>query len=178
MMILDIGSGYMLWHRSRGSVNVDIMKPAVKPDNFVRCDAHFLPFKLEVFDAAFMFEVAYYLRSPLDVMLEIARVLKKNGRLMVSVMNPTHWRRVLMEARGGHVDICNDTQIQCWTEVELKALFRSAGFKPGDAEYFIWDLPKGLKDHRTHIELDTVLYGFLPRSLGGRNMMMKGVKTG
>jgi predicted SAM-dependent methyltransferase len=75
-MTLEIGCGK---HRHpKADVAIDILK-----DSFcdIVCDAHKLPFIDKSFSKVFMFEVLEHVKCSNDVLTEIYRVLKLNGKL-------------------------------------------------------------------------------------------------
>jgi len=74
-LILDCGCG----DKWKGDVNIDV---AVQyAPNFVRCDAHHLPFKDKVFTLTLCYCVLEHLDKPYDALREIHRVT--NGTTIV-----------------------------------------------------------------------------------------------
>ena len=83
MLILDVGCG----HTPRGTVNVDlpthksehffhkekVIKPKSAP-NFVRADAHHLPFRSSVFDKTVSSHTCEHLDNPEKAIKEMLRV--------------------------------------------------------------------------------------------------------
>lgn len=53
-------------------------------------DAHRLPFRDQSFDVVILFEALYYLADPLLFLKECRRLLKPNGRLLLSTVNKEH----------------------------------------------------------------------------------------
>ena len=88
-LVLDIGCGtnnqYMA--HPRGDVNCDLDTPSKCIKNFVKCDAHYLPFGSQVFHKV----VAYHLIEHLSVLskfiAEIERILKDNGEIEIVTPN-------------------------------------------------------------------------------------------
>lgn len=81
------------------SINLDI-DPSTHPG--IVADTRNLPFKSEIFDSAFFFDVIEHLqkRTEIKALREIYRVLEKNGELILStpnsnylftVLDPTFW---------------------------------------------------------------------------------------
>lgn len=72
---LDVGSGGGIFRAEpRGEVCVDIDLPGKVPKNFVRADALHLPFRNDVFDAVYAFNVLEHVSSPVAAMAEMLRV--------------------------------------------------------------------------------------------------------
>ena len=91
--ILNIGCGN-LKIRSNDSyvVNVDI-DPSVKPD--IICDALRLPFKDDVFDIIFAFDILEHVTNPVALISEMERVCKSNGNIVIWCLDfdvcPYNW---------------------------------------------------------------------------------------
>lgn len=60
----------------------------LKQTNVVCCDAEMLPFKEHVFDAIVAAEVIYYFKNPQKFISDSSKILKKNGQLVISMINP------------------------------------------------------------------------------------------
>ncbi len=52
-----------------------------------RMDAHYLPFRKQVFDVVLLFESLYYLEQPKEFIREVMRILDDQGRLIISTVN-------------------------------------------------------------------------------------------
>jgi SAM-dependent methyltransferase len=77
-------------------------------------------------DVVFCLEVIEHLITPLTAIEEIARILKKNGRALISVPNPYYWGKILKNIlkspdREGH--------ISTFTWVEINRLCEFGGLK-------------------------------------------------
>jgi len=83
MVSLDVGCG----NRPRGDVNVDFRSSPqwkrYEDKLFICCDAHCLPLRSKIFDAAFCFLVLPYVHNETQVVRELNRVLKTNGRVTI-----------------------------------------------------------------------------------------------
>lgn len=86
---LDLGCG----PSGSGNVNVDIKR--FKQKNFIRADAHHLPFQPQIFDFIQMYEVLEHVNFPYDVLVEVRRCLKSGGELEISIPNVWYWKRWL-----------------------------------------------------------------------------------
>jgi SAM-dependent methyltransferase len=70
---------------------------------FVRGDvSEALPFGEASFDCVFCLELLEHLMSPLELLLEMRRVLADTGRAVVSVPSPYSWVEVVREISGRH----------------------------------------------------------------------------
>ena len=98
--VLEIGCGsgmglpYLQAHATMavgGDYTMDLLREARRhlPDApLVRLDAQHVPFRDRVFDAVMLLEMIYYVADQEAALAECRRVLKPDGRLMVSVPNP------------------------------------------------------------------------------------------
>ena len=94
---------------------------------FVRGDvAQPLPFGDEAFDCVFCLELLEHLIAPARLLLEIRRVLKADGRAVVSVPSPYSWVEVARELFGLH-----DTEghLNAFTTPVLENLAGLTGFR-------------------------------------------------
>lgn len=92
MLILDVGCG----HTPRGTVNVDLytrrsghflrkdkfIRPKSTP-NFVRADAHYLPFRNSIFPKVVTHHTLEHLDNPVKAIKEMLRVTKKTLEIVV-----------------------------------------------------------------------------------------------
>jgi len=83
MASLDVGCG----SRPRGDVNIDIKLSdewkRYGNRDFIYCDAHYLPLRSNSFDEAFCFVVLPYVRNEIQVVRELSRVLKIDGKAVI-----------------------------------------------------------------------------------------------
>tara|TARA_E500000178_G_scaffold338394_1_gene378707 strand:+ start:22 stop:663 length:642 start_codon:yes stop_codon:yes gene_type:complete len=91
------------------------LDPMTKPD--IVGDISKTNFKNEQFDVVLLIEVIEYLNDPSKVFLEINRILKKNGQLIITVpfLNPLHGDKEFDLAR--------------YTEASIKKLSKNSLFK-------------------------------------------------
>ena len=104
--VLDVGcgNGFLLDHIRRQHLGVDVFgcdfswqlcKNSTNLHQkgiFVQGDGEELPFLSNIFDAVFITEVLEHIIKPESVLLEIRRVLKPNGKLVLSVPNRDWFR--------------------------------------------------------------------------------------
>lgn len=90
-MILSVGCGgnKKYPHSSLGDVNIDLEFPVVEIRNFIRSDAHFLPFRRKIFSEVRAIHVAEHLDDPLFFLREAARVC--NGKILIVVPHFLSW---------------------------------------------------------------------------------------
>ncbi|RLJ09911.1 MAG: hypothetical protein DRP15_01925 [Candidatus Aenigmatarchaeota archaeon] len=89
-LTLNIGAGTRkLYEFFPHQIRIDISK---KSDIDILCDAHNLCFKDNVFDSVLCSEVLEHLREPQAALDEIYRVMRKNGKLLLTTvfMYPYH----------------------------------------------------------------------------------------
>ena len=87
--ILEVGCGPAPFLLDRVAVAADLLP--FKWEKFVRCDAHSLPFKNEVFDAVVAVELIEHLQSPPKFVKEAYRVLAEDGILIIATPNRYSW---------------------------------------------------------------------------------------
>jgi SAM-dependent methyltransferase len=120
------------------------------------------PFSDSRFDAVLFLDVIEHLNSRREVLREIRRVLKPDGRLLVSAPNrETSWRRRLREARLFAFSDA-DHKVE-YTREEFLAELRAGGFVPGGPVMpVVYDTPwAGLIDVLGGLSLP--LYAWLSR---------------
>jgi len=91
--ILNIGCGNLkISSNDSYVINVDI-DPSVRPD--IICDALRLPFKDDVFDIIFAFDILEHVTNPAALISEMERVCKSNGNIVIWCLDfdvcPYNW---------------------------------------------------------------------------------------
>lgn len=137
--LLDVGAKRGALARSARALGVDVHYTGVdlSPANaaFARAAgldvrvadvADGLPFEAESFDCVFCLELLEHLVSPLLLLKEIRRVLRREGRAVVSVPSPYSWVEVARELfrmpdPEGHLN--------CFTTPVMQNLSGLAGFR-------------------------------------------------
>jgi len=126
-MILDIGCGFAKNRDSdykkykanpKGDVNIDVGFPELKIANYVRCDAHHLCFRNNIFSKVIASHVLEHLQNPFACLVEIKNVLRNNGILEIRVPNK------YSEFRGGKC-IADPNHIWHWTKKEIYNLVKN-----------------------------------------------------
>ena len=127
--ILDLGGNNCEWAATRGYtkhdyIGLDINEKALKiakskGHNVMRYDleAGKLPFKDDVFDMVIARDVLEHIYSFIDITKEINRVLKRNGKLFVSV--PAEFSFILWD---------DYTHKRAFSEKSITALLQDCGF--------------------------------------------------
>lgn len=164
---LDIGCG----KRGLGtSANIDIAYPPIIPDNFQIMDGHELHFLNNTFEAVSLLEVIEHVENPSQVLMEIYRVLKKDGILFMTTPNPHHISIFLKYLRNKRVRIHCD-HLHTWGWEMLAWLIHTIGFR--EIEVYLWGFVdemmkegKPVKLYRSY-RLANLLY-----RLGIRNPML------
>ena len=113
--------------RSLKDVNIDVLKPSSRIDNFVLCDAHSLPFKEGAFESVLLSHVVEHLNSPFYCLVECRRVLRDGGRVFVETPNACFILKVARLAMRGFYEV-DRTHVQTYGVPELKQLVEKSGF--------------------------------------------------
>lgn len=93
-----------------------------------------LPFKKESFDRIFCLEVIEHVHTPIFLLDEIKRVLKKDGKAVVSCPNPYYWINMLntlfnTKENEGHISCFRDQEISTMCDfVDLKIVKKRTTF--------------------------------------------------
>lgn len=95
-LVLDIGCGTNNQYAAhpQGDVNCDIDTLAKHIKNFVRCDAHYLPFKNQVFHKVVAYHLIEHLSDLSKFIAEIERILKDHGEIEMvtpNIYSKTSW---------------------------------------------------------------------------------------
>jgi len=130
---LNIGCGSSF----EGDVRVDIRR--TKAVNLI-ADAHSLPFKEESFSQIICTEVLEHVESPIKVLKEIKRVMRKDGIALVTVPNLTELRRILSIAKNPlrirHIETDHK---QGWDAIEFSRLaFQVGGLRVLKIDWTDW----------------------------------------
>jgi len=122
MQTLDVGCGAGRYvSKPCGNINLDINKPNRKITDFVQADAHHLPFQDNTFEIVYCFEVIEHVESPLKMIREFHRVVKKDGTLVLSTPNAWYIRQLFQTFIRGEYKTTPD-HIASFTNVTLKQL--------------------------------------------------------
>jgi len=118
-MKLDIGCG----KRKLGNINIDLDRKC-KPN--IIADAHHLPFKPNLFNKIYCFEVIEHLDSPIKMLKEACRVLKNEGKIIISTPNPYFWRRIIKSILKK--EVVHEGHITLFSLNELRNLLQKTQF--------------------------------------------------
>lgn len=90
-LVLDIGcrDGLLTAHH-KNSIGIDIERQQSYIP-LVLADMHFLPFKKEVFDTVVLIHVLEHTDKPKELLMEIKRILRSQGKLIISIPNAKTW---------------------------------------------------------------------------------------
>ena len=168
MPSLDIGCGAGFFEDtiSRGHINIDILKPKQKINNFVLCDAHFLPFSKNIFDKIFIVDVIEHLENPVKVLKELNRVATK-GKIILGTPNGLWLPKTIRCFTKGKYEVYFD-HISTWGIAELSQLFLRCGLK----NFSI--ISTTYKEDRKRKQLNPLIKGFLkicPKWIRGRQLV-------
>lgn len=141
--VCDLGCGSgrytrFLVRRSNFVVNVDVDKLALERTHarnrafgnlsFVNANLEQLPFRLERFDTLLFIEILEHLEDDLNSLMELASILKPNGRLILSVPVPPGYIDNPIKNPYGH-------KREGYILVQLISLLEKSGFKLIAYEY-------------------------------------------
>ena len=142
-MILNVGCGGEPHHRASmiGDIRLDLEK---FPHVTIIADAHNLPFKREIFDSVFSFEVLEHLESPIKALREFKRVLKKEGTITVTIPNVWYWRKIFRCWLGQYFSRYKGLHAfgadhkQAWDIYEFERLSYQVGLKLDYVDWLDW----------------------------------------
>ncbi len=127
--VLDIGSGIgEFLELYSDSVGIDMNRGAVSFCNSkgltcVAADVYNLPFDKDSFNGILLNNILEHLEKPENAFMEIKRVLKNRGKLLVE----------LPGKKGFYYD---RTHVKFWDREEIASFLRQCGFKDIGANYF------------------------------------------
>lgn len=125
-LVLDVGCGdgvvgdFLQKNVGVKIIGIDISKQAVKKANkkgikaYVASSEEAFPFKENSFDAVFWGDNIEHLFNPAFCAREIRRVLKKDGRLILSCPNMGYWRYRLYYFINGRLPDTEWTGLEVW----------------------------------------------------------------
>lgn len=129
---------------------IDISSRVIEKNRTRRPDASFVlgdvtqgtPFEDGSFDRVFALEILEHVPHPVALLREAWRVLKNEGRLLLSVPNPYYYMEFINEVRrfpevDGHLFAFRDANI--------RALFKLCGFEVEDVTGTYLQIPKKLR---------------------------------
>ena len=162
-MILNVGCGGRPGDRraSYGDVRIDIEE---FPNVTHVMDVHNLPRGWTCRFDEVVCEIALeHFDSPKKAMLEMARVLKPGGRLIIVVPNVYFWRRIYKNWRPNYdamrTPINPPSHNQAWDIIEMRNLIIQCGLEITRQEFVDWAIGKKRPPGST---LGKLLYHFLP----------------
>lgn len=139
--ILDVGCGNNLLVRSGGGFGVDYYP---YPEINVRCDSDHLPFKCKSFDSLTLLACLNHITRRIETLLECHRVLKEDGRLLITMISPwvgffSHKIRKKHDPDQLERGIGDDEDLGL-SPYRLKTLLERSGFRVVTRKRFMWGL--------------------------------------
>lgn len=125
-----------------GDIRIDIER---FPPVMILMDAHALGFPSDTFDEIVCFEVLEHMNFPLRALQEFHRILKVNGRIIITIPNVWYWRGLISTLRDSTKILEENPHKDhryAWTIYEFCGLAAQCGFKVLDVKWFDW-YPKG-----------------------------------
>lgn len=128
-LTLDIGCG----KNKRGDIGIDYSRDS---NADIIADAHFLPFKNEVFNKVVSYTSFEHSPNPLQFLIEQYRVLREKGTVLCETDNAQYyrWSTQKFGATNPHPEICNDHYAIFFPKHVLR-LMEMAGFRGLDFRY-------------------------------------------
>jgi len=140
-------------------ISMSYLKRAKKKNidsNFIRMDAHNIPFPDEFFDCVIVTAVLEHLVAPYKALEEINRVLKQSGTLILVVPNNMGFRNII-----GHLlrryKQTKSAHINSYDVFSMLDLLKFTRFKPEIIKTFLIDLPLPLVGRVTNGIMDPFL---------------------
>ncbi len=132
MYTLDIGCGggkYFFTPQilEEHVIFADVDMPRNRVENFVRCDAHRLPFRHDCFSKIYASHLIEHLTNPKGFLLECRRVLKRGGTVHVTTPN---WISKAARLDKSHRHVFN--------VLTLSKLLASSGYFPCPTFYLFF----------------------------------------
>lgn len=123
-MILNLGCG----DDSYGDIRADLTRSSTI--NLI-CDAHFLPFRSNIFSIAYSKNLFEHLQNPMLSLKEQKRVLKTGGKVVLITDNAAYWRfylpsNVHRKHRGRSE---HDLHYMFFLPMHLENFFQQAGLE-------------------------------------------------
>ncbi|MDR3001431.1 MAG: methyltransferase domain-containing protein [Fibromonadaceae bacterium] len=145
--LLDVGCGWEVKFLKSvepyiaSGVGIDFKAPNLETEKLKTITATLndkLPFEDNSFDVVSLMAVLEHLEKPLDILLEIRRVLKKDGILVGTV--PSKAAKPVLEFLSYKLGIVNEAEIrdhkQYFNKKDLLEIFAEAGFGKVEHRYF------------------------------------------
>lgn len=142
--VLDIGCGANNFVKSYGNgVGVDVAE--WKGCDVVIKDAADLPFKKGEFDTVTYLACLNHIPNREDAVKDAARVLKKDGQIIVTMITPTmgkfiHWWRFRNDPDHQERHIDHDHELMGMSESHIRSILSDAGFTKVRRKRFVFGL--------------------------------------
>jgi len=132
--ILDIGFATNPNPFLKNAIGIDIQKVR-KPKNYkkiyrLNLNKNKLPFKNSSFDSIIAADVIEHVENPYPLLKECNRILKQNGKLIISIPNPVYFWAVVKNIfyRLPKEGATEGTHLYSWTIFEMVNILKHAGF--------------------------------------------------
>ena len=147
--VLDIGFAQSPNQFLKDVTGLDILLPAEIPENYkkvIKCDLNKekIPFLDEEFANVIAGDVIEHLENPSSFLREVNRILKKDGRLILSTPQANDWWTTLHNwfFRSMINDPDSGEHLQNWTFLDMIRLLKKSGFKVEKIEGYYMHFPK------------------------------------
>lgn len=147
--VLDIGFAANPNPFLQGAYGIDIALPDETPDNYAQtllCNLNVdkIPFEDEYFENVIAGDVIEHVENPSQLLREINRVLKDNGRLIISTPQANDWFVTLHNwfLRRWVNDPDPGEHLHNWTFLDMTRLLKKNGFLVEKIEGYYMNFPK------------------------------------
>jgi ubiquinone/menaquinone biosynthesis C-methylase UbiE len=133
-LVLDLGCGDVrLSVHAKNYVGVDLsdvacLKAKRSKVSFVKADVRHIPFKDECASIVVCAELLEHLQKPRDCLVEAGRVVRKKGKIVVTVPNPNQFRFLLRKMLGREGAKPDDLHLHVFTWDDVKMMLLESGF--------------------------------------------------
>jgi len=121
-----------------------------KGPRYLCADFYELPFKGSTFGYVTAIEVLEHLEKPEKALIELRRVLKDNGKILILVPNEKNllFRVIWYFWTKGKGKVWKEAHVQQFTKESLGALLKSSGFKPVEWKMFLLGMLMAVKGEK------------------------------
>ncbi len=156
--VLDVGcssgnfGGVLIKNKGCEVVGVDLDKDDVKRAKKLLNEAFVINVerddlrKLGKFDRIIFADVLEHLNDPVAILMKVKKLLRPGGQVLFSIPNMAHMGTRLMllggEFRSGETGLLDKTHLHFYDEVEVRRIFREAGYSISAIDWTEYYIPR------------------------------------